>query len=131
MKKRKNRSTDYRSRYRHDSGLIDPSKVGPYVAEQRLVSPEELKSGKACYPADLIPHASHPKVQALVAENPEAMRDLQVYALYWFNHFTAHLEHDFVNVVLLGIAYDKKRLVPIWETEPLLIGKAEPLEVGG
>ena len=38
------------------------------------------------------------------------MRDLQLGALHWFNHFTAHLEHHFVNVVLLEIAYDKKRL---------------------
>jgi hypothetical protein len=30
------------------------------------------------------------------------------------------------------IARGKEGLVvPIWETEPLLIGKAEPLEVGG
>jgi hypothetical protein len=103
-------SKRHQSRYRHDSGLIDPKKVGPYIAEQRLVSPEELESGKACYPADLIPHAAHPKLQALIAEKPEVMRDLQVYALHWFNHFTTHLEHDFVNVVLLGIAYDKQRL---------------------
>ena len=110
MMKRNNRPRNYRSRYRHDSGIVNPSKVGPYVNEQRLVSLGELAAGKACYPADLIPHAAHPRVQALIAENPDAMRDLQVYALHWFNHFTAHLEHDFVNVALLGIAYDKQKL---------------------
>ena len=46
----KNQSMNYRSRYRHDGGLIDPSKVGPYVTKQRLVLMEELESGESLLP---------------------------------------------------------------------------------
>lgn len=110
MMKRDSRPRKYRSRYRLNSGIIDPTKVGPYVTEQRLVSLGELAAGKVCYPADLIPHAAHPNVQALIAENPKAMRALEAYGLHWFNHVTTVLETDFVNVALLGIAYDKRGL---------------------
>jgi hypothetical protein len=60
----------YLSRYRHNSGLIDRSKVGPYNAKQRIVSLDELDSGKVVYPVDLIPHATHPRVLATIAEDP-------------------------------------------------------------
>jgi hypothetical protein len=93
----------YLSRYRHNSGLIDRSKVGPYNAKQRIVSLDELDSGKVVYPVDLIPHATHPRVLATIAEDPALLRRLQHASIDWFNWFTSHLEHRFVNDVLLDI----------------------------
>jgi hypothetical protein len=91
------------SRYRRDSGLIDPRKVGPYNAEQRVVLLDELDSGKVVYPVELIPHAEHPYVRARTMADPELQRRLEHASLDWFNWFTSHLEHRFVNDVLLDL----------------------------
>ena len=97
------RSGRYRSRYRDATGLVDTTKVGPYNARQRIVLREELEDGKVVYPSELIPHAAHPLIRDAIAANPLLMRRIQHDSLDWFNWFTSHLEHRFVNPVLLDL----------------------------
>ena len=93
----------YRSRYRLATGLIDTRRVGCHNVQQRIVMLEELEGGKAPYPSELIPHIAHPSVQAAIAADRDLLRRLQHGSLKWFNWFTSHLEHRFVNPVLLDI----------------------------
>ena len=74
-------------------------------APRRVPCPEEVRT-KRFFPESLLPAGLHPAVMNL---GPGAARQLQVQRLYAYEAFTAKLEREVINPVVLRIAEGRCR----------------------
>ena len=95
----------YHSRYRNAQGEIDFHQIGIYHLQQRTVLTEELEQ-KELWPMGLVAYCNHELVQERL-EDKQQRRALEFSTLLDFNRETMHIEHHFVNPVLLDIAYER------------------------